>query len=143
MYYRASTANPLGVRPWNSRLAGLNFYIPNTFAVPTAGRGQMLLNAGVPCAYPAMNGGLGIDTGNRYWWLQQNRGRMSGSPEANGLGATVNILGVDVDTTMLMIGGGLLAVALLMSRRSKKSRSRRRRQYRAKAQKYLAKASAV
>lgn len=37
----------------------LSFYVPNTFAVPTAGRGPFLFNAGVPNARPAMNGGLG------------------------------------------------------------------------------------
>jgi len=44
IYARTSTGNPTGRRPWNSRLS---FYIPNTFALPTTGRGPFLLQPGV------------------------------------------------------------------------------------------------
>jgi hypothetical protein len=36
MYTPASTANPLGFRPWNSRLS---FYLANSFPLPTTGLG--------------------------------------------------------------------------------------------------------
>jgi len=56
VYTAASTANPTGRRPWNSRLS---FYAPNTFALPTTGRGPFLLNPGAS-GRPAANGGLGF-----------------------------------------------------------------------------------
>lgn len=56
VYVQASTANPTGWRPWNSRLG---FYLPNSFPLPTTGRGPWLLQPGAPCAKPAAAGGLG------------------------------------------------------------------------------------
>lgn len=54
IYTQASTANPTGRRPWNSRLA---FYSPNTFPLPTAGRGPFLLQPGM-MGRPMANGGV-------------------------------------------------------------------------------------
>jgi len=54
IYTQASTANPTGRRPWNSRLA---FYVPNTFGLPTAGRGPFLLQPGA-IGRPMQNGGV-------------------------------------------------------------------------------------
>jgi hypothetical protein len=54
IYTRASTANPTGRRPWNSRLS---YYVPNSFAVPTYGQGPFLLNPGVAGA-PMQAGGV-------------------------------------------------------------------------------------
>lgn len=68
-YAPMSTANPTGVRPWNSRLA---YYIPNTFAVPTTGRGPFLLNPGVTGG-PRMNGGLGAAGFPNFANFQRNR----------------------------------------------------------------------
>lgn len=66
-YVQHSTANPLGQRPWNSRLNGLagssrrlhgmDFYLQNTFPIPTTGQGPFLLNAGVTGG-PMRNGGV-------------------------------------------------------------------------------------
>jgi hypothetical protein len=54
IYTRASTANPTGRRPWNSRLS---YYVPNTFFVPTTGQGPFLLNPGV-VGSPMQAGGV-------------------------------------------------------------------------------------
>jgi hypothetical protein len=54
-YMKASTANPTGWRPWNSRLS---FYIPNSFPLPTTGRAPFLLQPGVT-GRPSYNGGVG------------------------------------------------------------------------------------
>jgi len=54
IYARTSTGNPTGRRPWNSRLS---FYIPNTFALPTTGRGPFLLQPGVT-GRPMQAGGV-------------------------------------------------------------------------------------
>ena len=62
IYTRASTANPTGRRPWNSRLS---FYVPNTFNPPTAGSGPFLFQPGVTGS-PAANGGLGFYKRARY-----------------------------------------------------------------------------
>lgn len=40
-------------------VAGLNFYVTNSFPLPTTGRGRFLLQPGVPAARPAAAGGLG------------------------------------------------------------------------------------
>lgn len=37
---------------------GLNFYVANSFPLPTTGRGPFLLQPGVPCNSPAASGGL-------------------------------------------------------------------------------------
>jgi len=55
-YAQASTANPTGRRPWNSRLS---FYVPNSFNPPTTGQGPFLLQPGI-VGRPAQNGGLGF-----------------------------------------------------------------------------------
>jgi len=54
LYTAASTANPTGRRPWNSRLS---YYVPNTFALPTTGQGPFLLNPGV-VGMPMQAGGV-------------------------------------------------------------------------------------
>jgi len=54
LYTAASTANPTGRRPWNSRLS---YYAPNTFALPTTGQGPFLLNPGV-VGMPMQAGGV-------------------------------------------------------------------------------------
>ena len=115
VYVKASTANPTGWRPWNSRLSaqGLSFYVPNTFPVPTAGRGPFLLQPGQAWAHPSPAGGLG---------------RM-------GDDAT----DVAIDPTLLLAGVGLFAVAMLLlsgkktvKRISGERRTRRRRKLQAK-----------
>lgn len=55
LYVAASTENPTGWRPWNSRLS---YYAPNSFAIPTTGQGPFLLQPGV-MARPSAAGGLG------------------------------------------------------------------------------------
>jgi hypothetical protein len=111
VYVKASTANPTGWRPWNSRLSaqGLSFYIPNTFPVPTTGRGPLLLQPGQNWAQPSQAGGLGDDTT------------------------------IAVDPTLLLVGVGLLAVGLLLfsgrkaaRRITGERRTRRRRKLQAK-----------
>lgn len=73
-YVQASTANPLGRRNWKPRTR-LSYYLPNTFAVPTAGRGPFLLEPGVT-GRPAANGGLGDGGPNlRFPNLPQMQGR--------------------------------------------------------------------
>lgn len=91
-YSPMSTANPTGVRPWNSRLS---FYVPNSYAVPTTGRGPYLLQPGItgrPCA----NGGLAYYE------------RAQFAVPTTGLGQT-EIAGLTVDPMLL----GLGVVALL------------------------------
>lgn len=68
-YSPMSTANPTGVRPWNSRLS---FYIPNSYAVPTAGRGRYLLEPGI-VGSPAANGGLSGPQFPNYAGFQRSR----------------------------------------------------------------------
>lgn len=106
VYVKASTANPTGWRPWNSRLSaqGLAFYVPNTFPVPTAGRGPFLLQPGQAWAQPSPAGGLG---------------RMGD-----------DAMDVAIDPTLLLAGVGLFAVAMLLlsgKKTVKRIRTRRRR----------------
>ena len=76
VYVQASTANPTGWRPWNSRLS---FYMPNSYPVPTTGRGRFLLQPGAQ-GRPSANGGLaGVNfpnyasfAGDRAWRTQVN-----------------------------------------------------------------------
>jgi hypothetical protein len=68
-YSPMSTANPTGVRPWNSRLS---FYIPNSYAVPTTGRGRYLLQPGI-VGQPAANGGLSGPQFPNYAGFQRSR----------------------------------------------------------------------
>jgi hypothetical protein len=141
MYYQASTQNPLGRRPWNSRLSGLRFYEPNTFAVPTAGRGPFLLNAGV-VGRPSMNGGLSgppaahpaANYGQRFWWMQNDTGSMSLADDGD---ASTDILGVSVDPTLLGLGLVALLGAVYLfggTRPKRKARRLRKRISRSQAQ---------
>jgi hypothetical protein len=102
-YVRASTANPTGWRPWNSRLS---FYIPNSFPLPTTGRGPFLFQPGV-CGRPAYNGGLG-------------RFRM-GDDSTDVLGDST----LSIDPTLLGLGLVALAAVFFLSRRGG-GKSRRR-----------------
>jgi len=77
VYVKASTANPTGWRPWNSRLSGagfgLAFYIPNSFPLPTT-------SGAFAGARRSANGGLaGVSfpnfasfAGDRAWRTQVN-----------------------------------------------------------------------
>lgn len=108
-YVRMSTQNPTGWRPWNSRLSGLAcqrpgmgaFYIENRFPLPTTSSGPWLMAPG--CNYrPTVAGGLGD---------------------------TTQIFGVQVDSTVLIAGIGvlLLGVYLLGSGKPKRKARRLRR----------------
>jgi len=55
MYAQASTANPLGRRPWNSRLRGLSYYQGSNFVLPTRTPGYSI----GPAASDQVTGGLG------------------------------------------------------------------------------------
>jgi hypothetical protein len=94
-YTPASTANPTGIRPWNSRLS---FYEPNAYAVPTAGRGPFLLQPGIT-GRPMANGAMGYY--ERANFVVPTHG-------LSGLGQT-EIAGLTVDPMLL----GLGAIALL------------------------------
>lgn len=98
-YQRASTANPTGMRPWNSRLS---FYVPNTFPTPTTGRGPWLLQPGAT-GLPTAEGGMGDDGDN-----------------------TTEILGAPVDPTMLGLGIGALLLAVYLFGSGKPRRKARR-----------------
>lgn len=164
-YSQASTANPTGRRPWNSRLS---FYIPNSFNPPTAGQGPFLLQPGVMGA-PQQNGGLGCDSCSgmagvsfpNYATFQrprQSRRRFDSvapmpvySPvsavtsQLSGLGQNeTQILGLTVDPTLLAIGVGVafLAVYLLGSGRPRR-RAHRLRKKISKAQTKLRAIEAV
>lgn len=127
VYLPASTANPTGRRPWNSRL--LSFYAPNSFALPTTGQGPFLLNPGVAGA-PAASGGLGF----------YRRARFAvPTSSLSGLGQNeTQILGVSVDPTLLALGLGaaFLAIYLLGGHRPKR-RARRLRKKISRAQSQL------
>lgn len=118
-YVRASTANPTGWRPWNSRFpnasplqapATLSFYQQNTFSLPTTGRGPFLFQPGVPWNSPAAAGGLGQ-----------------------------NDLSVSVDPTLLLAGGALLLLAFLLwgGKKTREYKSRRRSRKRQKIQRQI------
>ena len=122
VYIPASTANPTGRRPWNSRLA---YYTPNTFAVPTAGQGPYLFNPGVTGA-PAQAGGLG--------WYQRARFVVPTS-SLSGMAQSTQIFGLTVDPTLLAAGLGALFLAVyLMGGRRPKRRARRLRKKISRAQ---------
>jgi hypothetical protein len=103
VYVKASTANPTGWRPWNSRLS---FYVPNSYPVPTTGRGRFLLQPGITGG-PSASGGLaGVNfpnyasfAGDRAWRTQVNPatpGPVYGPPpgarmQLSFLGATNNV----------------------------------------------------
>lgn len=120
-YVQMSTANPTGWRPWQSRLQGLGaFYLPNTYPLPTAGRGPFLLQPGVN-ARPTVNGGMG---------------RMGDS--------TTQILGVTVDPTMLALGVvALLGAIYLLGSGKPKRKARRLRKRISKSQQQLRDLQAV
>jgi len=103
-YVKASTANPTGWRPWDSRLSadGLAFYIPNSFPLPTA-------SGAFAGARRSANGGLaGVSfpnfasfAGDRAWRTQVNPATpqpVYGPPPSarvalSYLGATVRAIG--------------------------------------------------
>lgn len=95
LYVPANTGNPLGQRP-----PSMQYYVPNTYAVPTTGRGPFLLQPGV-----------------------------TGGPMASGhmgyLGQT-DILGVSVDPTLLALGIGALLLAVYLFGGKRPQRKRRR-----------------
>jgi len=102
VYIPASTANPTGRRPWNSRLA---FYEQNSFAVPTSGQGPYLLNPGVTGA-PAANGGMGF---------YQRASYPLPTSSMSGMGQTdTQILGTPVDPNLLFLGLGVLALGIFL-----------------------------
>jgi len=125
VYVNASTANPTGWRPWNSRLS---FYSPNSFPVPTIGQGPFLLQPGVTAA-PSQAGGLGtFNPRARY---------------LTGLGQT-QIFGVEVDPTLLALGlVALLGAIYLFGGTRPKRRARRLRRRIASAQSKLRAIEAV
>jgi len=114
VYVKASTANPTGWRPWNSRLSanGLEFYIPNSFPVPTTGRGPMLLQPGQAWAGPSQAGGLGQNGDDT----------------------------IAFDPTLLLIGGGVLLLAVLLwgGKKTGEIRTRRRSRKRKRLQHKIA-----
>ena len=57
MYSQASTANPLGKRPWASRLRGLSYYTRSNFVLPSATPGYAI----GPVRSQDVTGGLGLD----------------------------------------------------------------------------------
>ena len=123
-YAPASTANPTGRRPWNSRLS---FYERNSYAVPTIGQGPWLLNPGVVGA-PAANGGLG--------WYQRAEYPLP-TTSMSGLGQT-QILGLTVDPTLLALGiAALLGAVYLFGGKRPQRKTRRLRRRITRAQREL------
>jgi hypothetical protein len=108
-YVKASTENPTGWRPWQSRLS---YYIPNSYPLPTTGRGPLLLNPGVSYVPPAVNGGL-----------------------VGYLADDTTIAGVAVDPVTLALGlAALIAVFYLLGRGAPKRKARRLRRRIGKSQ---------
>lgn len=109
-YVAASTANPTGWRPWNSRLG---FYLPNSFPLPTTGRGPFLFQPGVPVGPPMAAGGLGQSDDS---------------------------MNLSIDPTLLLAGGGVLLLAFLLwgGKKTSEYRGRRRSRKRRKIQHKIA-----
>jgi hypothetical protein len=126
-YAQHSTANPTGWRPWNSRLsfyipnrfalptAGLSYYLPNSYPLPTASRGPYMLQGGA-AGSPAQAGGLSqFDPRARY---------LTGMGQS--LVDDITSVFSNIDPTLMLAGLGLLAVVYLMTGKKRKARRRKR-----------------
>lgn len=131
VYVPASTANPTGFRPWNSRLG---YYAANPFPLPTTGQGPFLLQPGV-MATPAQAGGLSaFNPRARY---------LTGPTFQKRLGQT-EIFGIEVDPTLLALGiVALIAAVYLFGGGRPKRKARRLRRRISKAQTQLRAIEAV
>ena len=132
-YTPASTANPTGWRPWNSRLS---FYSPGSYALPTTG-------LAVPRQRFA-NGGLQTSALSFYapgsYALPTIGTSIPSQRFANGgLGQNeITAFGLSIDPTLLAMGSVLLIAAVyLFGRGAPKRKGRRLRKRITRAQSQL------